>query len=246
MKAESGENYVLIVFGSEQPSPIVAAMEGSTSSKTHFRLGDVWVKKGTALCQATRPDLDAMYDRRIKKRVHEEAENRARTRLRQLQEESGQPVPQQNPKPNRSLLVGPRSELRSFAEAAIASNDSRVLDMLVEMARERLVEEWDVNGASDISAPEKPDQWWSEIQMFYRDRFVPSLNVLVELGLQIIEYEASPERLRPIIKLLIEVFENARQFHRLRGLLVVKAGELSFARPAYDAYLGIRTLATYA
>src|SRR5262249_18467244 len=68
-----------------------------------------------------------------------------------------------------------------------------------------------------------------------------------DLGLQIIKYDASSEWFGLVAKELREAFEVCRGVDRqVANIISTKAGMPSFARPAYDIYVGIRTLATYA
>lgn len=61
MRASSGERYVLIVLNKAQPRPIMTLVDGKTSSKTHFRPGEIWIKHNTGLRAAMKADLDLMY-----------------------------------------------------------------------------------------------------------------------------------------------------------------------------------------
>jgi len=67
------------------------------------------------------------------------------------------------------------------------------------------------------------------------------------LGLQIIKYKASDEWLGLVVDELIETFETCRRLDRLRsGIMAGGAEAVHFAAPAYEVYIGVRTLATYA
>ena len=118
--------------------------------------------------------------------------------------------------------------------------------MMVEMARERLVDEWDSHKVTDFGAAESPSKWLNGIQEFYRDGFIPSLDALVELGLQTVKYAGPSEWVGLVVDVLVDAIEKSRSFNRLRGLPVVEHDSLSFSRPAFVAYLGVRALATYA
>jgi len=244
LTTETGERYILIVLGPEQPRPVVVVTEATSDGRTYLRAGDIWVKKDTGLRMATRADLEAMYE----KRIDQEAETRARSRFKHIQEEFGPALIRQIdvPQPHRGLLVGPKKDLRSFAELTISNRDTGRLNVMAEMARERLIEEWDSHEVSDVGVAESPSKWWDGIQEFYRDAFIPSLDALVELGLQTIKYGGPSEWVRLVFDVLVDAIEKSRNFHRLRGLPVVEHGSLSFGRPAFLAYLGVRALATYA
>jgi hypothetical protein len=248
MRSESGAQYVLIVLNPDQPRPIVAVSEGTSEipeKRTHFRLGDIWIKKDTSLQLAGRPDLDKMYERHI----NQQAEDRARQRFKHFREEFGLAfaAPQPVSNPSRALLVGTRKDLRGFAESAISAGDAGRLKMQIEMARERLIDEWDSHQVNGPGLPEDIDAWVGEIDEFYRDGFTPSLESMVELGLQVIKYDAPDLWLELIVDTLIDTFETSRRLDRLRsGLPGATRPVLPSARPAYEVYVGIRTLATYA
>jgi hypothetical protein len=243
-KTEAGERYVLIVLAPEQARPVVVITEASSEGRTYLRAGDIWVKKDTGLRLATRPDLEAIY----RKRIDEEAELRARSRFKHIQEELGPALIRQIdiPQPHRGLLVGPKKDLQTFAELTISNRDTGRMNVMVEMARERLVEEWDSHDATDLGVAESPDRWWHGIQEFYRDGFIPSLDALVELGLQTVKYGGPGEWVGLVVDVLADSIEKSRSFARLRGLPAAEHGNLSYSRPAFVAYLGVRTLATYA
>ena len=66
---------------------IVNRPEAKTDGKIRLQVGEIWIKKGTALQLATRADFDLMY----RQRMEEEAEERARKRFKHFTEISGVP-----------------------------------------------------------------------------------------------------------------------------------------------------------
>ena len=91
------------------------------------------------------------------------------------------------------------------------------------------------------------EAWNTKRAEVYQDEFVPALDSTVDLGLQIIKYDASSEWFEIVAKQLREAFEACRGVDRqTANIIATKAGTPSFARPAYDVYVSIRTLATYA
>jgi SAM-dependent methyltransferase len=245
LQIEAGGSFVLVVFAREQPRPVIAACEGTSDKRTHFREGDIWIKKGTSLQLANRADLDMMYERHINR----EAENRARQRFKHFQEELGghpalQPI---IATPTRSLFVGSRKDLRDFSEATISSGDPGGLKMLIEMAHEVMVEGWDAHETNGPGLPDDFGAWIAEISEFFRDGFIPSLALSVELALQVIKYDAPVGWLVTVVETLFEAFERCRRLDRLRsGALGARPDVLPFGRPAFEIYIGLRTLATYA
>jgi hypothetical protein len=106
---------------------------------------------------------------------------------------------------------------------------------------------WDSHEVSGSGLPEDVDAWVGEIDEFYQDGFIPSLESMVELGLQVIKYDAPDLWLGLIVDTLIDTFETCRRLDRLRsGLPGATRAVLPFTRPAYEVYVGVRTLATYA
>ena len=86
LQTDAGESFVLFVLDANQPRPIVIKTEGQRQDgKTRLQVGEIWIKRGTALCLASRADIDLMY----KERVEEEAEDRARKRFKHYSEVSG-------------------------------------------------------------------------------------------------------------------------------------------------------------
>ena len=249
IQADGGESYVLIVFSPDQPRPIVAVSEGKSEMRIHFRLGDIWIKKDTSLQLATRTDLDAMYEGYIRRRVDEEAENRARRRFEHLREEFGPALATQSVRsaPSSELLVGARERLWRFAADAISAGDITRFKMLLEMARQPLVEKWDCHQVGGPGLPQDIETWLNELSAFYRDEFIPALESVVDLGLQVIKYDASAEWVGLVMVQLIETFEASRLLERLKsGRLASKPNAVAFAKPAYEVYIGARALATYA
>src|SRR5208337_2101970 len=116
---DAGQPFVLILLDAIQSRPVVVRTEGQRpDGKTRLQVGEIWIKKGTALQIASRADLDLMY----KHRMEEEAEDRARKRFKHFSVLSGAP-PMASPPgtclPVRELLAGPTAEFRRFTEELI-------------------------------------------------------------------------------------------------------------------------------
>jgi hypothetical protein len=247
IRADSGESYVLIVIGPDQPRPIVAITEGRSDKRVHFSVGNIWIKKDTSLQFATRADLDRMYETYVKQRVDEEAENRARRRFEHFREEFGSalaaPIATVS-MPSSDLIVGDRGRLTKFVEATISSDNSTNFKMFIEMTRERLIEKWiPLESVGTLGV----ESWNTRRAEIYQDEFIPALDATVDFGLQIIKYDVSSEWLGLVVNELREAFEACRRVDRqVANIINTKAGGPSFARPAYDVYVAIRTLASYA
>jgi hypothetical protein len=244
LQTDAGESYVLIVISPDQPRPVICATEGVSGSKTHFVVGDIWIKQGTSLARPVKSDLDRMYD----KRIDEEAESRAHRRFQHYQEEFGKtgPLVTLSPTPTRTLLVGPKEHLSLFIEDVIATSAPPRLKVLLEMARDRLVDSWEPLQFRGHGLPRSWEEWLAEVQTVYKDDFTPALDSVVALGLEVVRYEAPPEWLSWILALLVEAFDRSRTFDRLKSSTFLERPDgLLFAQPAYDVYVGVRAIATY-
>ncbi len=244
MRAPSGERYVLIVMGRVQHRPIVALVDGEVQGKHRFRPGDIWVKEHTRLRPATRGDLDRMYESMI----DQEAAKRARIIFEHMKAEIGPELLSQAvlATPVPELLLGSRERLARFAQAMISSGDPSRFKMLIEMARQILVEKWGLllqRGSRNSYGVTQSDK--QGLVSFYQNEFVPALISVVDLGIELIRFDGQTSWLGFIGRLLVDAFETSRDIDHLRA--ANEAGELSvpFARPAYEVYLGMRVLATY-
>jgi len=246
IRANGGESYVLIVVSPDQPRPIIAITEGKSDKRVHFSVGNIWIKKDTSLQFATRADLDQMYETYIKQRVDEEAETRARRRFEHFREQFGSALVLPTATvstPSSDLIVGDKGRLTKFVEATISSENSTNFKMFIEMTRERLIEKWNPLESLDTMDIET---WNTKRTEVYQDAFVPALDSTVDLGLQIIKYDVSSEWFGLVVNELREGFEVCRSVDRqVANIITAKTGTPSFARPAYDVYVAIRTLATY-
>jgi hypothetical protein len=245
LTAHNQAPYVLVVLSPEQSRPIMACTEGRSSAKVHFEFGDVWMKQGTALVRARKADIDRMYE----KRIDDEAENRARRRFQHYQEEFGAGhLPQAATRtPDRSLLVGSKEKLRLFAEEVIADGSLVRLKMLIEMAREKLVDSWDSIAFRGTDYSNDWNKWIADVRAVYKDQFTPALDSIVLLALEVIKFEGPEAWMPPILELLVESFELARTFQRLKDAeRLDPENSILFGQPAYDVYVGIRTVASYA
>jgi hypothetical protein len=244
--SDDGEPFVLVVLERNQPRPIVVIKQGQTEKgKTRLEEGDIWIKKNTNTVRASRADIDSMY--RVKS--EEEAEVRARQRFDHFREliPSTQPLrTSATVLPTFSLIVGPKNELRAFAAELIATGDDRRLKMLLELCRETLVEGWD---NAKFSAPTGDlIQFFSQLDDFRTNQFLPALDSVVELGLIGIKHNTSGAWLGGVVDLLVEAFGAARRLARFQLYGGARNGKFPNAwwRPAFDIYVGIRVLATYA
>jgi len=242
---DEGHPLVLIVLHANQPRPIFITKEGhSEDGKERLQVGEVWVKKNTGLVRATRADLDLMYETKIEK----EAEDRARKRLQHLLEIS--PAPHTQPStpraPDFKLLVGAKNDLRTFAEEQIAAGELRRFRMLVELAREPLIDGWDNLNVRGGNTPTDFPQFVKEIEDFFRDQFSPSLQSIVELAALGIKYQADAW-LTPLVDLLVDAFDASRGLNWLKSAGVFQQRDrLKWWQPSFEVYIAIRTIAVYA
>jgi hypothetical protein len=215
LQTEDGHPFVLFVLAADQPRPVVVTTEGRrTDGKTRLQIGDIWIKRGTALQLATRDDLEQMY----KVRMEQEAEDRARRRFRHFSDVgagtslSAPSVPRA---PARELLFGPAVEFRRFVEDLFAANDQARFRMLLELIRESLVDGWDKLGKHRGAASPDLKEFTQQVHAFNRDEFLPALQSLVAMGLLIAKYDFQLDWLEPIATILAEAFEASRGLQQL-------------------------------
>src|SRR5579872_199889 len=247
LTTDDNKAFVLIVLEGNQPRPILIIKEGHTDDgKERLQVGEVWTKKNTGLVRATRADIDLMYKTTIEK----EAEDRARKRLQHLLEISPKPrsLPTGPAPPGFTLLLGPKNDLRIFAEELIASGEFRRLRMLLEWAREPLVDGWDALNVHGGDMPTDLRQFVNTVAGFFRDQFLPSLQSLVELAVLGIKYESDVESwLKPLINLLIDAFDASRGLNWLKSPYVQQQPEgLKWWQPSFEIFIALRTIAVYA
>ena len=247
LQTDDGHAFVLFVLDANQPRPIVVKTEGKKADgKTRLQIGDIWIKKGTALQLAARTDLDLMY----RLRMEEEAEDQARKRFRHFSELSGVPhslSPSPIRLPVRELLVGPAPEFRRFVEELFAANDHPRFRMLLELAREPLVEGWDNLNVRGPGLPTDAQEYVSEVNDFFRDEFLPSIQSVVSLGLLVVKYDFQTDWLQAVVETLLEAFEASRGLQRLKyGFVIPEPNSLPWWRPAFEIYIALRCLAAYA
>jgi hypothetical protein len=251
LDTDAGETFIALVLDRDQPRPIMVIKEGQTTlGKTRLVLGDIWIKKNTDTLRVTREQLDAMY----RVRMEEEAEDRARKRLKHLLEEKLIPIHPlhtggaQTILPTVDLLIGPQRDLINFCEQLIANNDLPRLQMLLELGRETLVEGWDSVDESDkVFFDPNPAEFADRVGDFYKNRFSPILDSVIECGVIGIKHTVQTDWLNKVVDLIVEAFTECSNLrNRLGGMHSV--GNVAFYvwRPAFDCYLGIRTLAAYA
>jgi hypothetical protein len=180
-------------------------------------------------------------------KIELEAETRARQRFEHFREALGPALLSQEvtATPVPELLVGSRQRLVRFADAMIASGDPTRFRMLLEMARERLVEKWKtlLKGRNSYGITEEER---TELEQFYRDEYKPAFVSVVDLGLQLIKFDSKPEWFGSVVDLLVDAFDASSHLQRLVAMNQVFPESLEFGRPAYEIYLGARALAIYA
>jgi hypothetical protein len=85
--------------------------------------------------------------------------------------------------------------------------------MFVEMARERLVDKWNPVESVETDI----EKWNSKRAEVYQDEFIPALDSIVDLGLQITKYDASSEWFGIVMKQLSEALDTCRLWSRSRN-----------------------------
>ena len=242
---DAEEPFVLVVLDANQPRPIFVVKEGhSEEGKERLQIGEIWTKKNTGLVRASRADIDLMY----KAKIEEEAEDRARKRTQHVLEISSTHYPPLSAArlPDFFLLVGRKNDLRAFAQELIATGELQKFRMLVEMAREPLIDGWDNLNVRGGDAPSDFPQFVKEIEDFFRDQFLPSLQSIVELAALGIKYQADAW-LTPLVELLLDAFDASRGLNWLKSAGVLQQRDrLKWWQPGFEVYIAIRTVAVYA
>jgi hypothetical protein len=246
LTTDTNNTFVLISLDANQPRPIVVAKAGQTEKgKTRLELGDVWIKRNTDTVRANRADLDLMY----KVRTEEEAEDRARKRLKHLLERASPQQPQVSTTvvPTFALLIGPKHELRIFTEELIAANDLGRFQMLLEVGRETLVEGWDKFDVRVLEFSQSADELTSGLTNFYANQFIPVLESVVELALIVVKHNASLEWMSAAIGLMLESFDVSRNLRKfpMASLFPTSSPVLPWWKPAFELFMGIRVIAVY-
>lgn len=249
LTTDDNKPLVLILLDANQPRPIIVTKAGQTEKgKTRLEVGEIWLKKNTDTIRATRADVDLMY----KVRTEEEAEDRARKRLKHLLELTPAVQVPKAPEfiiPSFALLIGPKDDLRRFLDELNAKDDDRRFHMLLEVARDTLVGGWDRFQQSDtgLVLPENLNQFFYDLNDFYQNQFIPAFETVVEVALLMIKHNANRESVEVVVHLLLETFEACRNLSRLARGAVLQTGNsvLPWWKPAFEIYMGLRTIAIY-
>ena len=248
LTADDNQPFVLIVLDANQPRPIFITKAGQTEKgKTRLEIGDVWIKKNTDTVRVTRADIDLMY----RVRMEEEAEDRARKRIKHLLElnpAASAPRSSELAIPSFALLVGPKDDLRKFLDEMIVRDDERRFRMLLEVAREILVEGWDKFGISDATRNQPVDlsQFQNDASDFYQNQFMPAFETVVEVGLLMVKHSANQAFVEAVVDLLVEAFEASRTLTRLPYRAILQNNSvLPWWKPGSEVYMGLRAIAIY-
>ena len=248
LTTDDNEQWVLIALDANQSRPIIVTKAGQTEKgKTRLEVGDIWIKKNTDTVRATRADIDLMY----KVRSEEEAEDRARKRVKHLLEltPSSQSFQTSVTVPRFPLIVGPKDQLRQFAEELIATSDSMRFNMLVELGRETLVEGWDrLNTQEQSGSPIDLQQFFTGLNNFYKNQCLPTLESMVEVGLLLVKHNAKQDWIGTLLDLMMEAFDAPKTISSMQWATLVHHGNsiVPWWKPPFEIYLGIRAIAIYA
>ena len=180
--------------------------------------------------------------------IEREAAKRARVIFEHLQKVGPELLTQATTStPAPELLVGSRERLARFAEAMISSGDPSRYKMLIEMARDTLVERWN----RLLQVPQNIHQISRQEMADFAEFYTLVNSCLLwchsfDLGLQVIKYNGPPNWVGYVTRGLIEAFYVSCQLDQLQIMNHLGALNVPLGRPAYEIYLGGRALATYA
>jgi len=246
LQTDAGVTFVLIVLGAVQPQPVLIKTEGAKADgKTRLRVGEIWIKRGTALQTATRADLNSMY----RQQMEAEAEARARERFKHFTDlsRSTHAAGIATRLPSRELLVGPVEDFQVFVEELIAADDRVRFRMLVELIQEPLTDGWRSLDARVRASSGTVQEYVTEANKFFRDEFLPSLQSLVSVGLLIIKHDCHAEWLQSVVDSVVDAFEGSRHLQGLKSGYVAQGQDpLPWWRPASEIYVALKCIASYA
>jgi hypothetical protein len=239
--SKSGHSYVVVLLPAEQPRPIVAktSVQAPDGRTELVRVGDVWVKKNTALMLATRADIEAIYALRI----DAEAERRAQQRFaitRDTLEATLRIRTSSEPQtPTEDLVLGPDSNYEAYVEQVIASHDELRFRMLLTVVRRFLIERWHTFKAYGSYSSEPVTERVENLGSHFTDMFQPALRRLMHVGLLLLEYETTPIHwFENVVRLLVAAFVACTKLEALSADSKMNIG--------IDIVVAARVLGTYA
>jgi len=113
--------------------------------------------------------------------------------------------------------------------------------------RESLVEGWTRYDIAQPGFPQDLQQYGAQLDGFFRDEFLPSIQSIVSMGILIIKYDFQTEWLQCIVSALLEAFEESRDLERLKSAyLAQQTKSLLWWRPGFELYVAIKTIAVFA
>lgn len=249
LQTAEGCPFVLLVIDARQPKPILDKCDvQAPDGRFLLHAGDIWIKADTRLRRTTRTDLDLMF----RGRIEEESESRARRRFDDLRDQflASQRFGQFSPPglPQADLIYGDVQRFRLYALELIANGDDRRFRMLAELLRDLTVEEWHKLDAYSASGISNWADFRAEVLVHEKDKFLPAMKALVEVGLLLVKHDAEVEWLERLLEILLDVFDSSRRLSKLEALAVLNRSEaLQVGRffPATEGAIGVRTLAIY-
>jgi hypothetical protein len=230
-----GKSYCALVLAADQPRPIVIEKQLDKEGKSYLTLGDIWIKKNTGLCKATRTDIEAIYEAQ----VEAEGERLARARFAHMRDEFYASATFIQKSGVISSLASSDAEFSHYVQNLIANHDSSRFLITLEELRDELIENWPASRSFTTSLV-------SRIQEYQTTAFVPALRRIIELGMRIIKHQGDTAWLTSIMKLLAEVFEVSRRLQIIAQYSPTSEHQLLTASPAVDSHIGAWCCAAYA
>jgi hypothetical protein len=239
IETKAGQACVAVLLPADQPRPIVAKANAQDSGgKTILRIGEVWMKKNTALCVATRSDLEAMYETRIESEAERRAQQRFATTRDAMEATFRIRSSPQRQTPTEDLVLGSEATYEAYLEQIFATEDTTSFLMLLTVLRRCLIERWHSFNAYGWYSPEPSTPGDEKLAEHFKNVFQPSLRRLLHGGLLLLEHNLYRGWLGLIAKLLVETFQACAKLEAL--------SEDSRKTIAMEIVVSGRLLGTYA
>src|ERR1035437_5626743 len=103
------------------------------------------------------------------------------------------------------------------------------------------IEAWSI--FLNFGFPQDLKKYAAELNDFFRDEFLTSIQSLVSLSHLIIKNDFQPEWLQSAIDVLMEGFEESRNLQMLKSShLAHLTGTLHWWRPAFEIYVALKSI----
>jgi hypothetical protein len=258
LKTSDGIPFVLLVIGKQRTRRILARVNvvnpDDLAPRLILREGDLWTKGDSTGKRLARPeDWDGVYEEVVER----ESEARTRRRTDQVMQ---QVIAQERLRATSgSVSTIPAylsdDEFRAFVEGVCVEEDSKRLGLLLERLRDDLIEGWHSVRAYDEESIYSDPQAIIAIRagsLKYRDdNFLPAMQRLTLLGLQIVKSGGSIRMFELTMELIRNTYNVSSELSGLRlatprGSRSQHLGEhISHTTPALHCLLAVHIIGAY-